>query len=462
MVDITEFISSQEFSTQLLGSLPCGLLVFDQGGNVQDVNSVSERLFGVRIKTPVKKQTMGSLLNCLNETENKKKCGADEYCKQCEVRNLALSSIAKNEYLESTTKFQIALNGQVRDIMLAMSARPYSYKDKKFCLLVLENLSKSLPINARDQKADFHGIVGQNEKMLDLYETIRQIRSSNEPVLIQGESGTGKELVALAIHRESTRSERHFVPVNCGALPEGLMESELFGHIKGAFTGATYNKKGRFKIADKGTIFLDEISEMSPAMQAKFLRVIETGSFEPVGSDHALSVNVRIISATNRLIEKEIENERFRRDLYYRLCVIPILLPPLRTRKDDIRLLTSHFFNNVKTENRRRRIKISGDAFSILENYDWPGNVRELHNILKYASIKCQSDTITPDHFPQSLFQKNIKGFVKRHRKPKLEMSEIANALRKSNGNKKNAAELLGVSRSTLYRYFSRNNTEVN
>ena len=274
--------------------------------------------------------------------------------------------------------------------------------------------------------------------------------------MIQGESGTGKELVALAVHRESTRAGRHFVPVNCGALPEGLLESEMFGHVKGAFTGAAYNKKGRFKIADKGSIFLDEISEMSPAMQAKFLRVIETGSFEPLGSDQTVSVNVRIISATNRLIEKEMEAGRFRRDLYYRLCVIPILLPPLRARKDDIRLLAAHFLNHAKPEKRRRRIRLSADALSLLENYDWPGNVRELQNILKYAVIKCAGDTIQPNHFPQYLFAKNVRGIVRRHRQPKLELAEIANALRKSKGNKTIAAKILGVSRSTLYRYFSR------
>ena len=459
MSDINQYIHSPAFNRQLLESLPCGLLVFDQGGNVLDVNCASERLFGSRTEKVGPKLTLGSMLNCLNASENPEKCGTNDYCGHCELRNLALSSITKNEYQESTAQYQIAINGQVKDIMLALTATPYGYRDNKFCLMVLENLSSSLPVKTGDQKADFHGIVGQNEKMLELYDTIKQIRSSGEPVLIQGESGTGKELVASAIHQESMRSKRHFVPVNCGALPEGLLESEIFGHVKGAFTGAAYNKKGRFKIADRGTIFLDEISEMSPAMQAKFLRVIETGSFEPVGSDQTVSVNVRIISATNRQIENEIENGRFRRDLYYRLCVIPILLPPLRARKDDIRLIASHFLENTKPENRRRRIRLSEDALSLLGNYDWPGNVRELHNILKYAIIKCKGNIIKPNHFPHYLFQKNIKGIVRRHRLPKLELSEIANALRKSKGNKKVAAEMLGISRSTLYRYFNRNKT---
>lgn len=462
MADINQIIYSKAFSRKLLESLPCGLLVFDKGGNVLDVNNVSERLFESRAKKTGKSLSLGSVLNCLNATENSERCGLDEYCGHCEIRNLALSSINKNEYQETTTRYQISINGQVKDIMLALSATPHCYKDTKFCLLTLENLSSTLPVDSINQKAGFHGIVGQNERMIDLYDTIKQISSSSEPVLIQGESGTGKELVSLAIHRESAKSGRHFVPVNCGALPEGLLESEMFGHVRGAFTGATHNKKGRFKIADKGTIFLDEISEMSPAMQAKFLRVIETGSYEPVGSDQTVSVNVRIISATNRLIENEIESGRFRRDLYYRLCVIPIILPPLRARQDDINLLSLHFLNSIQPEKRKRKIKLSKDALSILENYDWPGNVRELHNILKYAVIKCQNNLIMPNHFPHYLFQKNIKGIVRRRRKPKLELADIANALRKAKGNKKIAAEMLGVSRSTLYRYFSRIQTNSN
>jgi len=292
--------------------------------------------------------------------------------------------------------------------------------------------------------------------MLDLFDTIKQIRSSNDPVFLQGESGTGKELVAMAIHRESTRANRNFVPVNCGALPEGLLESEMFGHIKGAFTGATYNKKGRFKIADQGTIFLDEVSEMSTSMQVKFLRAIETGTYEPVGSDQAVTVNVRVISATNTLLEKEIDKGRFRSDLYYRLCVIPILIPPLRDRRDDISLLANHYLDKFSRNSHHSKMEFSKEAISIIEKYDWPGNVRELQNILKYAVLKCKRSRITPEHFPYYLFKNKIHHVVGRRRKHKLELTAVADALRKTNGNKRWAAELLGVSRSTLYRYFDR------
>jgi transcriptional regulator with PAS, ATPase and Fis domain len=292
--------------------------------------------------------------------------------------------------------------------------------------------------------------------MLDLFNTIKQIRSSNDPVLIQGESGTGKEMVALAIHRESKRAKRHFVPVNCGALPEGLLESEMFGHVKGAFTGAAYEKKGRFKIADQGTIFLDEISELNPSMQVKFLRIIETGTYEPVGSDKTMSVNVRVISATNRVLEKELENGRFRSDLYYRLCVIPITVPPLRDRKDDIAVLADYFLRRISHKTTHKTMHFSKEAVSILENYDWPGNVRELQNVIKYAVLQSQGHVIIPKHYPQYLFQKNIHQAVRRNRKRKLDIFTVTDALRNANGNKRLAAKKLGVSRSTLYRFFDR------
>lgn len=460
MNDIAQFVHSNEFNQKLLQSLPCALLVFDQEGSVLDVNGASERLFGLTSFSTGSEATLGAILNCMKAKAYSTECGHNEVCDQCEVRNLAISSIVKKERQESTTQFQLFNNGQIKDTVLSLSATPYTYREKNFSLVIVENLSPLEPEVEFDPKSGFHGIIGRNEKMLELYDTIRQIRSSSDPVLIQGESGTGKELVALAIHRESTRIKKHFVPVNCGALPEGLLESEMFGHVKGAFTGASYTKKGRFKIADRGTIFLDEIGEMSPSMQAKFLRVIETGSYEPVGSDQTVTVNVRIISATNRIIERDIEKGNFRRDLYYRLCVIPIVIPPLRARKDDIPILANYFVRKISNNKRRRIAILSEEAASLLENYNWPGNVRELENILKYAFIKCRGRVIKPKHFPQYVFQGKFKKIARRPRKLKLDIAEVADALQKSKGNKRWAAELLGVSRSTLYRFFERQKRE--
>jgi transcriptional regulator with PAS, ATPase and Fis domain len=370
-----------------------------------------------------------------------------------------LSSITKNKYLESTTHFKIIDKGHVKDTLLLITAKPYKYRGKKYSLVKVENLRSNELADSTDTQEGFYGIVGQNEKMQELFETIRQIRSSNDPVLLQGESGTGKELVAMAIHRESVRAARHFVPVNCGALPEGLLESEMFGHIKGAFTGANFNKKGRFKVADRGTIFLDEVSELNPSMQAKFLRVIETGCYEPVGSDQQITVDARVISATNSLLEKEIEKGRFRSDLYYRLCVIPILLPALRERRDDIPLLSEFSLKKFALKKNQKKLKLSKEALSVLENYSWPGNVRELQNVLKYAVLKCQRELITPEHFPYYLFQNKINYVTRRRRKLKLDVAKVSDALRQTKGNKRWAAEKLGVSRSTLYRFFDKQET---
>jgi transcriptional regulator with PAS, ATPase and Fis domain len=230
----------------------------------------------------------------------------------------------------------------------------------------------------------------------------------------------------------------------------------MFGHVKGAFTGATFKKKGRFNIADGGSIFLDEISELNLSMQAKFLRIIESGVYEPVGSDQAVTVNVRIISATNSFLENEIEKGQFRSDLYYRLCVIPILLPPLRERKDDIPRLAEFFLNQFVSKSGQNRLKLSKKAMLTLESYSWPGNVRELENILKYAVLKCKSKVITPDHFPYYIYHNKLKFIRRRIRKSKLTFIDVANAMQKTKGNKRLAAEVLGVSRSTLYRFFDR------
>jgi transcriptional regulator with PAS, ATPase and Fis domain len=224
--------------------------------------------------------------------------------------------------------------------------------------------------------------------------------------------------------------------------------------VKGAFTGASFTKKGRFKLADQGTIFLDEVGELTPSMQAKFLRIIETGTFEPVGSDHSVTINARVISATNRLLENEIHEGRFRHDLFFRICVIPIFLPPLRDRRDDISLLTEHYLRIFSKQKSNIKVKISKESISILENYYWPGNIRELQNTLKYAILKCQNGLIEPVHLPHYLFEKFDSNVIRRRRKSKLQITDVITALRESKGNKRWAAEILGVSRSTLYRFF--------
>jgi len=314
----------------------------------------------------------------------------------------------------------------------------------------------------------FAGIIGRDKKMLEIFDLIASLARSHAPVLIQGESGVGKELVAAAIHNEGPRAGRLFVPVNCGALPEGLLESELFGHVRGAFTGAIRDKKGRFELADGGTIFLDEIGDVSPAMQVKLLRVLQEGTFERVGSNLTLKVDARVISATNKDLREEIRAGRFREDLFYRLCVAPVHLPPLRERRGDIPLLIDHLLPRVAREAGRDGLAVSPAALDRMMDYDWPGNVRELHNALQFALVKCHGATIELSHLPPTIAQTRPATTLRarapgkhaptqtrrvRTRRVKLDVAGVRAALARARGRRVLAARALGVSRATFYRF---------
>ena len=304
----------------------------------------------------------------------------------------------------------------------------------------------------------FAGIVGADPKMLELYEIIRELADVNAPVLIQGESGTGKELVAAAIHREGARAEKPFIPVNCSALPATLLESELFGHVRGAFSGAIRDKKGRFELANGGTIFLDEIGELSPAIQVSLLRVLQEGAFERVGGEQTVKVDVRVLSATNRNLAKLVAAGTFREDLYYRLCVVPVTLPPLRDRRADIPLLANHFLRQRRHETGDRLLALSPEALATMMAHDWPGNVRELQNALYYALVKCRGGVIEFEHLPATLkaaLTPTRARALPRESRRKLTAQAVAHALEEAGGNKKEAARLLRVSRATLYRFLA-------
>jgi thioredoxin type arsenate reductase len=303
------------------------------------------------------------------------------------------------------------------------------------------------------------GLIGRDPKMLEIFDLIREVADSTVPVLIQGESGTGKELVAAAIHSESPRANRLFVPVNCGALPESLLESELFGHVKGAFTGAVRDKKGRFELADGGTIFLDEIGDISLAMQVKLLRVLQEGRFERVGGEQTLRSDVRVVSATNKKIERELADGRFREDLYYRLSVLPILLPPLRERKGDIPLLAGHILEQAVKDSGHAPVSIAPETLDTMMEYDWPGNVRELQNWIQFALVKCRSGLIRPEHLPTFRMGHQTPAAVPARRRRKLDVRSVRAALDQTGGNKFEAAKLLGVSRATLYRFLDETET---
>jgi PAS domain S-box-containing protein len=299
------------------------------------------------------------------------------------------------------------------------------------------------------QITSFAGIIGQDHKMLQIFEQIRELATNDYPVHVMGETGTGKELVAAAIHNESRRGGGAFVPINCGALPEGVLESELFGHVKGAFSGAIRDKKGRFELADGGTIFLDEVVDLTKSMQVKLLRVLQEGTFERVGGEETVSVDVRVISAANRDLKREVERKNFREDLYYRLNVVPIELPPLRARKNDIPLLAEEFLRQA-SEQGQKTAGLSKKALSLMMDYLWPGNVRELQNTLHYALVKCKGRLIRPEDLPMELKSRRSS---RRGPTRKLNPEMVQAALDRTGGNKAKAARHLGVGRATLYRF---------
>jgi DNA-binding NtrC family response regulator len=305
----------------------------------------------------------------------------------------------------------------------------------------------------------FENIVGNSEAMEKVYRLIDKISGISSNVLIIGETGTGKELVARAIHYNSERSDRPFVAVNCGALTESLLESELFGHLKGAFTGAIANQEGFFRKADKGTLFLDEISEVSHGLQVKLLRAIQEREVIPVGGREPLRFDVRLIAATNRLLEDEVKKGTFREDLFYRINVITIPLPPLRDRKEDVPLLVNHFLQKYAQRLGKPSVKILREAMQVLVNYDWPGNVRELENMIERAVALCEEDLITKTDLPDKLTQVKIaiRDLVEYEMTlDALEEQHIMRVLQKVNGDKVKASQILDINLSTLYRKLAR------
>jgi Nif-specific regulatory protein len=299
------------------------------------------------------------------------------------------------------------------------------------------------------EKYNIHNMIGNSSSMQLVYENIIQVAAASATVLIRGESGTGKELVAHAIHYNSTRSQKPFIKINCGAIPENLLESELFGYEKGAFTGATERKRGKFELADGGTIFLDEVGELPLNLQVKLLRVLQEREFERVGGVKVITINVRIIAATNTNLEEQIKQNQFREDLYYRLNVFPIYIPSLRERKTDILLLAEHFLAKYARENNKRIRRISTLAIDLLNSYHWPGNVRELQNCMERAVLMCNSDTIQATHLPPTL-QRVDTVEVKEQlslvsQVENFEKELIIDALKKTRGVKSKAATYLST-----------------
>ncbi len=329
-----------------------------------------------------------------------------------------------------------------------------------------EKLTQENILLKRELKKKFHpaNIIGESKRMTDVYEAIETVSQSKATVMLRGESGTGKEMIAHAVHYNSNRSNGPFIKISCAALPETLLESELFGYEKGAFTGAMNSKPGRFEMANGGTLFLDEIGDISPSTQVKLLRVLQEKEFERVGGTQTIRVDIRLITATNKDLESEVQKGKFREDLYYRLNVIPIFLPALRERREDISLLLEFFLRKANEENRKDVKFISDATMEKLVDYAWPGNVRELENAVERAVVLCKSDTLTPDLFPILGVKKNENGSPSLSGVPAsetgtglfaekveaLERQLIQDALQKTGGNQRKAAALLGVTERIL------------
>jgi len=359
-------------------------------------------------------------------------------------------------------------HGTVEDAVEAMKDGAYDFITKPFKRVQLERTirraaeKQALALQNRrlqarlDELQGAGSIVGTSPVMLRTLELVRQVAPSTATVLIQGESGTGKELIADAIHHGSPRREQAFVKVNCAALPEHLLESELFGHERGAFTGAVARKEGRFELAHGGTLFMDEIGDISVAMQAKLLRVLQSGEFERVGGTRTLKVDVRLVAATNTDLAGLVREKRFREDLYYRLNVITIQLPTLRERREDIPLLAHHFLRQYAAKNAKPLGGFTEEAMDLLQTYNWPGNVRELENAIERAVVLTRSDLITPVDLPETLVRSDqaARHLVISVGTPLEEVEDrlIDETLRYTKGDKTLAAKLLGIATRTIYR----------
>lgn len=358
-------------------------------------------------------------------------------------------------------------HGTIENAVEAMRNGAYDYLTKplnidKLSLIVnraLENSSLKRQyrelLNQLKKKYSFENIIGKSTTMKQVFETIEQVAPSRANVLIYGESGTGKEMIADAIHHNSPRRDRSYVKVHCAALPETLLESELFGHEKGAFTGAIARKRGRFELANTGTIFLDEIGEMSIQTQVKLLRVIQEREFERVGGEEPIKVDVRIISATNKSLKEEIEKGNFREDLYYRLDVVSIHVPPLRERTDDIPLMVHKFIEEVSAENNKEIEGITNGALQAFMSYKWPGNVRELRNVIESIVVLTKSKVITEQELPSYILAKDEKSSLRVPAGIDLAEAEkrfILFTLDNTGGNKTKASEVLKIGRKTLHR----------
>lgn len=451
MKNFTHSLLDRDNLNLVLDNLKLGVIAHTPERIITVFNKEAERITGYS-----KEEVIGQDCHIVFQTPF---CGAK--CSFCEETPNLLTE-TKQYPVTNITK-----NGETRHLDMTVSAILDNAGIFKGVIASFKDMTDSITLSLRaENMTNFAGIIGKDKSMQDIFRQIRDVALYNYPVHVSGDTGTGKERVAYAIHDISAYGTGTFVPVNCGAIPEGIVESELFGHVKGAFSGAVKERKGRFELAHKGTLFLDEVAELPLKTQVKLLRFLQEGSFEKVGGEKKVSVDVRIISATNKNLKEEVRQGRFREDLYYRLNVIPIHLPPLRERQSDIPLLAAHFLAEAEQESKNKVPKLAPEALNLMMDYEWPGNVRELKNVIQFSVVRSRGDKIWPTDLPADIAgeaQPPLSPMTFPDPSPmpppltrgKLTIESIKIALTKTGGNKSKAARVLGVGRATLYRFLA-------
>jgi two-component system, NtrC family, response regulator HydG len=438
----------------VVSTIQDGIMIVDKEGTIVSVNQAMESLTGYTtdelVGNPCSFLDCDLCLNARGEAHN------NQWCRLFEIGSIKRRRCTlmrkDGKYIEILKNASLLRNTRAQVIGAVETLTD-----------ITEIIQKDHQIEAfrRELRAEdgFHGIMGTSPLMKQVFDLIKNVAQSDAPVIILGESGTGKELVAEAIHEIGPRKNRPFVKVNCAALNESLLESELFGHVKGAFTGALRGRAGRFEAAQGGDLFLDEIGDLPLVTQVKLLRVLEEKVIERVGDNRPVSVDVRIITATNRNLKALVEKGRFRDDLYFRINIIPITLPPLRDRINDIPILAQAFLEHIRLKSGKDIQGISDDAMDVLLRYHWPGNVRELKGAFEYAFVTCHGSLIEPHHFPNSIFE----GPAAREDNKRVALdptevkrTELIEALKKAGGNQSEAARILGVSRVTVWNRMKR------
>lgn len=443
-MSLQELISSRKILESVLDNLKEGIIAHDLKRRILYFNKEAERITGY-----TREEVLGK--DC-HDVFDGPFCGD-----RCAFLYENPTLVEQSEFTSDiTTK-----TGETRVLDINVACMADDHGAFFGVLISFQDMSDLTKLRTKTCRlTGFSDIIGNHAKMLQVFQQIQNVAGYDYPVNIFGETGTGKELVASAIHQESHRHNQPFVPINCGAIPEGLIESELFGYVKGAFTGAMRNKKGRFELAHGGTLFLDEVSELSKPMQVKLLRFLQEGTIEKVGAEEATNVDVRVISATNVDLKQAVQRKAFREDLYYRLNVIPIHIPPLRERKTDIPLLIEHFLKEDDQSDAKERLRVSRESLACMMDYDWPGNVRELQSAVQFGIVKCNGAEIRLLDLPLEL--KNCRlPTPRRGPTQKLDASQVRHALMQTAGNKSKAASILGVGRATLYRFLNQH-PEIN